>query len=426
MSRTTARLGALALALLLAGWQSPAQAAPRPAADRTLTVWLMWGSVPQPLVADLESEFEAAHPGVDVTVTLQDWGGIHDRLEQALGSDSAPDVVETGTTETPYFASAGLLADLSAQAPALGQDEWIPALRASGAWQGRQYGVPLYAASRVVVYRKDLFERARLSPPRDQREWLATTRALGRAHRADPDFQPIYLPGQNWYFLSGLLWDRGGDLATRDETTGEWRGGLATPQAGAALRYYGRLQAWSTAPVDQDEGTPPQYEVLARGQVGQLVGMPWELADAERINPELRGKLAMFPVPGLTRERAGSSFLGGTHLAVAARTRQPELALDWVSRLTGTAYQTRLAVANGTLPNRQSLAEQIDDPAVRAQAAAAENGRTTPVDPRWPAVEAAPNPIKVLLTASLTGEPPRAAGRRADRELERRLNQGAP
>lgn len=419
--RHAATLVACLLLLLL----SPATAAHATdgrasAPARELTVWLMWGSVPQPELERLTAEFEQAHPGVTVNVQMQGWPGIDARLEAALRSDEAPDVVETGTTTTPYFAAKGLLKDLSDQSERLGAGEWIPSLRESGNWQGRQYGIPLYAASRVVIYRTDLFADAGLTQPRDQQEWLHTTRRIARAHRTEPGFQAIHLPGQNWYVLSGFLQDRGGRIAQYDGT--RWRGGLSTRPAAEALTYYRSLQSFSLAPKDQDEAHPFQYEVLAQGQVAQMIGLPWELADAERINPELRGKLGMFPVPGPSADRPGSVFLGGSHVAVAEHARQPDLAADWVARLTGPAYQERLATANGVLPNRLDLARTIDHPGVRVQAQAAANGHTTPVDPRWPTVEAAPNPLKTLLTDVLTGTSPRTAGRRADSVLEQRLN----
>ncbi|MFE1789842.1 extracellular solute-binding protein [Streptomyces sp. NPDC059525] len=425
MARRLRRAAALLAGLLLL---SPATAANAAAGGsspaRELTVWLMWGSVPQPELERLTGEFEQAHPGVTVNVRMQGWPGIDERLETALNSDAPPDVVETGTTTTPYFAAKGLLRDLSDQSGRLGAAEWIPSLRESGNWQGRQYGIPLYAASRVVIYRKDLFEEAGLTRPRDQKEWLRTNRTLARAHRAEPGFQPLHLPGQNWYVLSGFLHDRGGRIAEYDGT--RWRGGLSTRPAVEALEYYRALQSFSRAPKDQDEAHPLQYEVLAKGQTAQMIGLPWELADAERINPALRGKLDMFPVPGTSADRPGSVFLGGSNLAVAQRGRQPDLAADWVAALTGPAFQERLATANGVLPNRLALAGTIDNPGVRVQAQAAANAHTTPVDPRWPTVEAAPNPVKTLLTDVLTGRPPRAAGRRADAVLEERLNAGPP
>lgn len=424
MARHIRNIGVLVASLLLMLLATNATAAPTDTAPQRLQVWLMWGSVPTPVVDQLVDEFEAVHPGVEVDVQLQSWVGIQERLEAALGSADTPDVVEIGTTTTPSLAAAHLLEDLSARASELGSEEWIPSLRESGNWQERQYGVPLYAASRVVIYRKDLFAQADLGAPRDQREWLRTTLALARANHQNPDFQPLYLPGQNWYVLSGLLHDRGGRLATYDGN--RWKGGLATPEAASALRYYRTLQSLSQAPKDQDEAHPLQYEELAKGQVGQMVGLPWELADAERINPELKGKLGMFPVPGLSADQPGSVFLGGSNVAVSARSKQSELATDWVAEISGPRAQQLIAEANGTLPNRLALTQDVDNPVVKVQAQAAANGHTTPVDPRWPLVEFQPNPIKTLLTEVLTGAPARAAGRRANEVLEERLNEAPP
>src|SRR4051794_5667227 len=67
--------------------------------DKNLTVWLMDGSAPDKLVADLNTEFEAAHAGAKVTNQKQQWNGILDKLTTALASNDPPDVIELGNTQ---------------------------------------------------------------------------------------------------------------------------------------------------------------------------------------------------------------------------------------------------------------------------------------------------------------------------------------
>ena len=124
--------------------------------------------------------------------------------------------------------------DLTDKVADLGGADWIPGLAEPGKIDGRQYGIPWYAANRVVIYNKDLFAKAGITtPPKTRDEWLDVTAKLNKGGN-----QGIYLPGQNWYALAGFIWDEGGDLAVKEGD--QWKGALDTPQA---LAGDGVLQA---------------------------------------------------------------------------------------------------------------------------------------------------------------------------------------
>jgi N,N'-diacetylchitobiose transport system substrate-binding protein len=391
------------VALVAAGCGGSGDGAqPQAAEDKSLTVWLMDGSAPDQLVADLNSEFQAAHDGVTVTYQKQQWNGILDKLTTALASNDPPDVIELGNTQTAKFAASGALADLSGKVGELGGDKWLKAMTESGAWEGKQYGIPFYAANRVVIYRTDLFDKAGVKAPTSMDEWIAAGKKVAAA---DGKVMPLYLPGQNWYFLSSLIWDQGGDLAVKEGDT--WKGTLDTAQAQAGVSAYQRLfTELSKAPADTDEATPQQFEVMAKGDVAMMIGLPRELNSAAGEAPELKGKLGAFPIPSHTAGQTAPVFLGGSNLAVPAGSKSPTLAYEWLKLLAGEKYQTRLAKENGVLPNSSSLATSTlgDDPVLGAMAKAAQNGRITPNDPGWAAVEAAPNPLKDMLTKVLSGQ----------------------
>jgi N,N'-diacetylchitobiose transport system substrate-binding protein len=397
----------LVAALAAAGCSSSDDGGSQPASggSKTLTVWLMDGSAPDKLVADLNSEFQAAHAGVKVTYAKQQWNGIQEKLTTALASNNPPDVIELGNTQTAKFASSGALADLSGKVSDLGGQNWLKALTESGAWEGKQFGVPFYAANRVVIYRTDLFKKAGVKAPTSLDEWIAAGRKLATANGSNRRFMPLYLPGQNWYFLSSLIWDRGGDLAVKEGDT--WKGTLGTAQAQAGIADYQKLfESLSKAPADTDEATPQQFEVMAKGNVGMMIGLPWELNSAVGAAKGLKSKLGAFPIPSHTPGQTAPVFLGGSNLAVAAGSKQQDLAYEWLKLLASEKYQTRLAKENGVLPNSSALAGTTlgDDPVLGAMAKGAENGRITPNDPTWAAVEAAPNPIKDMMTKILSGK----------------------
>src|SRR5689334_14355133 len=204
----------------------------------TIDVWLMRDSVSDRFQKDFVQGFETAHPNIKVKVQIQEWDGIGERVTAALASNDAPDVIETGNTQVAQFAQSGGLLDLSDKVDELGGKDWLKGLAEPGVYEGKQYGIPYYAANRVVIYRTDLFKKAGIDATaiktRDQ--WTAATKKLNTGGT-----QGIYLPGQNWYTLSGFVWDEGGDLATR--SGGKWKGTLDTPEAIRGMEFYEKLQA---------------------------------------------------------------------------------------------------------------------------------------------------------------------------------------
>ncbi|MEV5609025.1 extracellular solute-binding protein [Streptomyces sp. NPDC052225] len=386
----------------------------------TLDVWLMRDSVSAAFQKDFEKGFEAAHPDIDVKVQIQEWDGIGGKVTAALASNDAPDVIETGNTQVAQFAQSGGLLDLSDKVDALGGKDWLKGLAEPGAYGGKQYGIPYYAANRVVIYRTDLFEKAGVDAAaiKTREQWVAATKKLNKGSQ-----QGIYLPGQNWYTFSGFVWDEGGDLAT--EAGGKWKGTLDTPEALRAMAFYEKLQALGKGPKDSDEAEPPQAEVMAKGQVAQVISTPGGANVVIQNNPELKGKLGFFPIPGKTADTPGAVFTGGSDLVIPTVSKHHDAAYTFVKELTGDTWQKKLAVAMSYVPNKTTLTGAVaKDPGASAMAVGAAVGHATPNTPGWAAVEAK-NPIKDYMTAVLTGGDPKREAAKASEAITTAMNSGS-
>ncbi|TQM81507.1 carbohydrate ABC transporter substrate-binding protein (CUT1 family) [Saccharothrix saharensis] len=374
---------------------------------KTLTVWLMDGSAPTTLTDALNKEFQDAHPGVTVKYEVQKWNGIQEKLTTALTSNNPPDVIELGNTQTAKFAAEETLTDLTADASGLNGDQWLGGLKDSLTWDGKQYGLPFYAANRTVIYRTDLFEAAGITAaPTSRDEWVSAIEKLKAANAADPDFQPIYLPGQSWYVLLSFIWDEGGDVAEPQGSA--WAGAVDTPQAKAGLEFYKKLvdTSGTKAPKDADEATPQQMEVFATGKVGMMIGLPWELAGAVKANPDLKEKTGAFPIPSKTAGKTAPVFLGGSNLAIPAGSKNADLAKEYLKLLSSKKYQDMLAEGGAVPGTSTDTTKLATTPIGKALAESAPNGKVTPTTPSWAAVEAGQNPLKDMLTAYLTGAKP--------------------
>ncbi len=329
-----------------------------------------------------------------------------------------PTSSRSATPRSRSTPSSGGVLDLSDKVGDLGGKDWLKGLAEPGAYEGKQYGIPYYAANRVVIYRTDLFKAAGVdaSAIKTRDQWIEATEKLNKG-----DTQGIYLPGKMWYALAGFVWDEGGDLAT--EAGGKWKGALDTPEALRGMEFYEQLQALGKGPKDSDEAAPPQADVMAKGKIAQVIATPGGAGVIAEANPELKDKLGFFPIPGKTEATPGAVFTGGSDLIIPAASAKPDAAYTFIKELTGDTWQKKLAVAMSYVPNKTTLTGALTkDPGAAAMAVgASENGHATPNTPGWAAVEAE-NPIKDYMTAVLTGGDPAKEAAKASEAITRAMN----
>ncbi|MDQ8702198.1 extracellular solute-binding protein [Streptomyces sp. LHD-70] len=384
---------------------------------QTLTVWAMDGSTPDTWTKDVTAAFEKK-TGAKVEFEVQQWNGIQQRLTTALSEENPPDVFEIGNTQTPAYAQTGGLAELEDLKKSIGAD-WTETLNEASVFDGKQYAAPWFAANRVVVYNKKVFKEAGVTGiPKTRAELFEAfdkIKAKGKA-------EPVYMPGQNWYFFDGLTIGTGADLVKKDGD--KWVSNLADPKVGEAMEIYKKYASYSTAPKDKDEATPQQAEVFAKGKTGAFIGMGWEAATAIKANPKIEKDIGYFTIPGETADKPEGVFLGGSNLAIAAGSEKQELAKEFLKIALSDKFEGQLSKELGVIPNKESLQENLKgQPAGEAAAPAVASGGTTPLIPEWAAVENPPNPIKTYMTAVLNGKSHAAAAKQVEGEFNKRLAQ---
>jgi N,N'-diacetylchitobiose transport system substrate-binding protein len=383
----------------------------------TLTVWAMDGSTPPNWTKDLTAAFEK-QTGATLKFETQQWNGIQQKITTALSEENPPDVIEVGNTQTPAYAATGGLADLSDLKSEIGTD-WTETINASSVFDGKQYAAPWYVVNRVVVYNKKIWADAGITDtPKTRDEFFADLKAID----SKTDAEPLYLPGQNWYFFDGLTIGQGADLVKKDGD--KYVSNLADPKVTAAMDIYKEYQSFSKAPKDKDEATPQQAEVFAKGDVGAFIGMGWEAGTAIAANKDIEKDIGYFTIPGETAAKPEGVFLGGSNLAVAAGSKKQDLAKEFLKLAMSDKFEGALSKENGVTPNKESLLPNLSaNPAAVAGAPAAAGGGTTPLIPEWAAVENDPNPIKAYMTAVLNGKTPAEAAKQVEDEINKRLSQ---
>ena len=189
---------------------------------QNVRVWFMEGSIPDGAVKYLQDTFAANNPGNTLTVEIQPWDGIVNKLQTSLASSAeSPDLVETGNTQTALFASVGAFAPLDDQYESLGGSALIPSFVEAGTWEGHKYALPLYAGARGVYYRKDMLQKAGIDVPTTLDELAQAAIDVGQANPDGVDgFSGMYLAAVDIHGVESLMFAGGGDYAKQEG--GRW------------------------------------------------------------------------------------------------------------------------------------------------------------------------------------------------------------
>ena len=143
------------------------------------------------------------------------------KLAQAIASGEVPDLMGLDLIYGPQFEAAGQLVDITdyfKDDPTL--KTVSPGHMTVGTYDGRLYGVPLYADVSALFYNKDLFEKAGLDPDKpptslaEIREYADKITALGG------DVKGYFLPGScagcNIFTVGPLMWASGATIEPKD------------------------------------------------------------------------------------------------------------------------------------------------------------------------------------------------------------------
>jgi len=400
---------------------------------KTIKVWLMVDAQTswQGVVDAAKVKFKA-DTGADVTVDYQQWSNHLTKLDATLAGNDAPDVIELGNTEAAKYVFNGAFADLTDKKGTFDNNaNWLTGLSAPCESDGKVFCVPYYAGARVLIYRTDMFQAAGLQPPKTYDELTKAAATLQQKNAADPKFQAFYMPGKYWYAAMAWVYGSGGQIAKKDGSA--WKGTLSEQASVDGLTKWAELaKKYSKGDPTKDEND--QAQIFAQGQTAMMYGNSWEVGAAEqtakdpndpnspKVDTAVKGKVGSVALPGFGSDKGMPTFLGGSVLGVASKSKNKDLADAWIKAFTSTQQQTTL-LGNGALPNATNLLDQAATvKGSEASAVAAKNSWFVPNSDKWADVEKA-NVLQQMLTDIVTGKKSVAdATKAADDQIAKTLN----
>ena len=181
---------------------------------QTPTELTFWTWVP-----DIEKEvalFEKKYPAIKVKVVNAGQGEPqYTKLRTALKAGSgAPDVAQIEFQYIPTFTITKSLLDLRPYGAAALKDKFVDWTwgQVTGA-NGEVWAIPQDTGPMGMLYRKDIFDKHGITPPKTWDEFAAAARKL---HAADPNVYLTNLAANQTGAWMGLLW-QAGRQAVRDD-----------------------------------------------------------------------------------------------------------------------------------------------------------------------------------------------------------------
>lgn len=301
-------------------------------------------------LAKMVAAFEAEHPDVKVEVETIGFGDYFTQMQTRVAGGTAPDCYEMNIENFAAYANKGLLAEIKGVS--------LDALNetALGAFNvgGKQFGLPESFSNVVLIYNKDLFDRAHVAYPTsdwtqdDLQEAAEKIRALG------DDIFGIWQPiTYNEFFK--VVAQYGGSLLNEDRTGFT----INSPEnIKAAHGLVDRVSVTNVQPNAVQQGGMGDWDMFMSGRLGMIPTGIWAF-QAFTENCDFGWDIAVEP----------GSVAKATHffsncVVMNPETKHPAEVAQWLAWLCCSEASASIRLAAGwdlpALKDTEALKSYLD------------------------------------------------------------------
>lgn len=325
------------------------------------------------LFQKVKPEFEKANPGV--TVKLQPIKANDDDYKTKVqlsqrSAETAPDVFYEDSYNIQADASAGYLLKLDKYlAKWADWPQFSDAAKAAGAGADGTYAVPLGVDTRVIWYNKPLLQKAGITVPWQPTSWQDVLDVAAKVKATSPDVIPFNMyigqgmgEGAATSTILPLLYGTGDKFY--DTASGKWI--VGSQGAIDTLTFLQQLykKGYTTTPAEALDGNIWQVILGTDFPKGKIAGtvegsyLPsfWQ-AGGSYAWPDYSKDLGVALWP--TQDGGGAKFVsvsGGWTLAVGAKSKNPQLAFDFLAMALNKENSLSYAKQNSQIAVRADVA----------------------------------------------------------------------
>lgn len=296
----------------------------------------------------LTEDFTTKNPDIQLEwVTLEE-NVLRERVTTDIATKGGQyDIMTIGTYEVPIWAKQGWLLPLDNLGADYDVDDLLPAIRSGLTGEdGKLYAAPFYGESSMVMYRKDLMEKAGLTMP-DAPTWEFIADAARKMTDREAGINGICLRGKaGWGENMAFLTATSNAFGARwfDEN---WKPQFDQPEWKNTLEFYIKLMNDAGPQGASSNGFNENLALFQQGKCGMwidatvaasFVSNPAESTVADKVG------YALAPDTGLGKR---GNWLWAWNLAIPAGTQKAEAAEKFIAWATSKDYLKLVAENEG-------------------------------------------------------------------------------
>lgn len=293
-------------------------------------------------------QFEEQYKNVTIDYVVVPAGDFDVKLQNMIAADEQPDVFYCGVDNVMKYAATGNLYDMTAF---VNDNEifdvdnvWANAINiykydGKGLGNGSIYALPKDVSAFSVVYNKDLFDAAGITPPTESDPWDWND-YLEAAQKLTKD--GVY--GTSMYSMESAVWSNGANWLDDSLT----KVTITDSKFTEAFQFVADLRSkYKVAPSSSEETSLSSYDRFMQGKLGMMGVGSWATADLWN-NCDFEWDLMDWPVAPSTGKKA--IWFGSAGLAVAPTSKNIEAACNLAAFLAfnedaqRTSYTTGMSV----------------------------------------------------------------------------------
>ena len=281
--------------------------------------------------------FEQANPDIKVKwVTLEE-GILRQRVTTDIATKGGQfDIMTIGMYETPIWGKKGWLQELKPDA-AYDVDDLLPSIRQGLSVDGKLYAAPFYGESSMLMYRKDLADKAGVKLS-DHPTWAQVKDLAAKIHNPQAGVYGICLRGKpgwgdNMAFLTTLVNTNGGQWFDMS-----WKPQLESKPWKDAINFYVDLLNKYGPPGSSANSFNEILALYNEGKCGMWVDATIAasfITDPKQSKVADKVGFAQAPVAVTPK---GANWLWAWALAIPAGSKNQEAAQKFIAWATSKDY----------------------------------------------------------------------------------------
>ncbi|WP_298942598.1 sugar ABC transporter substrate-binding protein [uncultured Psychromonas sp.] len=294
----------------------------------------------------LTPAFEKDNPDIKLKWHIYNEGSLRMRAIADIASAGGRyDVVTIGLYETPIWAKRDWLIPLS---PDNNYDvnDLLPSIKAGLSYQGELYAAPFYGESSMLMYRKDILDKANISFNK-RPNWTDIQNAAKAVHDPDNEVYGICLRGKpgwgdNMALVSTIANSFGGRWFDMD-----WQPEINTNAWKKAVNFYVELLNNYGPPNPEKNSFTEILSLSRQGKCAMWVDASIAASFLTDSKQSKYASLWSYTEAPYQITTSGASWLWSWALAIPKESKNVDAAKTFISWATSKDYIKRIADKNG-------------------------------------------------------------------------------